>query len=149
MNRRKGQQKRTCHTIITFITRTQIKMKLSLVIVMLTLSSGCHQSEDFLAPKSRKIVIHTFTGEGMTRWYYIKKVNGTGGDGYYLQSEEPVANFNNANFIYCKMRPNEFKEHYPSNEKIILVDAKDLVKGLQKSNMELESLTINTRGLEK
>ena len=60
-----------------------------------------------------------------------------------METEKPVKDFNTVNFIYYNMRPIEFKEQHPSNEKIILVDPKDLPKNIQQSMTQLESLSIS------
>ncbi len=121
-------------------------MKLLATIIILILLSGCQQKKINLNDRCKKIAIRTFTAEDInneTRWYYIRNINETGEEGYYLKSEKPVKDFNNVNFIYYSMRPIEFKGQYFSKEKIILVDPKDLPVNIKQSMSELESLSIS------
>ena len=113
---------------------------------------GCQQKKINLGERSKKIPIRTFTGEGInneTNWYYIRTINEPGENGYYLESKNPVKDFRDVNFIYYNMRPIEFKEQYLSNEKIILVDPKDLPKNIQHRMAELESLSISEEITDK
>jgi hypothetical protein len=104
-----------------------------------------------LSERFKKIVIRSFTGlnNETPNWYYIRNINEPGEKGYYLKSEKPVKDFKEENFIYYNVRPIEFKEQCLSNEKIILVNAKDLPKNIQQSMAELESISINVENSDK
>jgi hypothetical protein len=122
-------------------------MKLFSTVIIFILLQGCKQNKDNPNGRYKKIAIRTFTGEGINNetpnWYYIRNINEPGEKGYYFESKKPVKDFYGVNFIYYNRRPPEFKEQYPSNEKIILVDTKDLPENIQQSMAELESLSIS------
>lgn len=132
-----------CQSTGKKITMQIVTMKLLGSIMILVILQACQQKKIGLNVRCKKMVIRTFTSEGIMNWYYIRNINKPGEGGYYLESKNPVKNFKDAIFIYYDMRPIIFNGQYLSGEKIILTDPKSLPENLQQSIAELESVNIS------
>lgn len=121
-------------------------MKVINAALILIILSGCGQNKIQVNEKTKKVGIRNFTSKGpenhSANWYYIRSVNAPRDKGYYFESKKTVENFTNANFVYYDSRPEELNKIYPLQEKIILVNAKDLPENIQQSVAGLESISV-------
>ena len=138
-----------CASIGKKIALQNETIKLLGSIMLLVILQACQQKKISINTRCKKMVIRTFTSEGITNWYYIRNINKPEEGGYYLESKKPIENFKDVIFIYYSMRPIELNRQYLSGEKIILTDPKSLPENIQQSIAELESVNISGETSDK
>jgi hypothetical protein len=138
-----------CQSTGKKITMQIVTMKLLGSIMILVILQSCQQKKVSPSVRSKKMVIRTFTSEGIRNWYHIRNINKPEEAGYYLESKTAVKDFKDVIFIYYVMRPIELNGQYLSGEKIILTDPKSLPENIQQSIPELESINISGEVLDK